>query len=594
MALLPDGKRAISADAGGGIRLWDLATGYELRTYACTPEDVVALAVSPDGKRVVTGQLGAGALLVFDVETGERLLELAGHDGGPISAVAWSGDRILSAGGPYDDVKRDESKLTYRLWNATTGALIHDMRPTSDVGVPGGLAFLGDRRAISCASGDRLVIWDLEKGVPADTIRKEGSSIVSRTTAVALTRDARHALVCSQYHCATLIDLETRTAEVVANFDETVEPVAAALDAEGALRVIGCDDGFRLLDATGRKSPWQPSVPCANACAISPDGRRLVTGHEDGFLRSWDVDARRELSKEAGIAGAVTLLDRKGTVAGCRYGRTFDVNDLARGRRPTHAENPGWMTSCAALSEDGSRLVYSRATGNKKTEIVLVDATTGQQMQTQVVDDLDIGWPVHDLAFSPDGSSIITCDLIGHVRVYRTEGLSRREEEEFRVQSGDRYASLIGVAFVEGTKGYVAADRGGEVYFGSFSGDMIRAAVAPSGDHKSRVTAVVGGRAFALTGDEKGIVKLWQRRLERDNVKHGAEITALALSPDEKLAATASKDGTIVLLDTATAKRVGTITLVARDHATALVLESATRLHVGTARGIVMTFELKR
>jgi len=41
------------------------------------------------------------------------------------------------------------------------------------------------------------------------------------------------------------------------------------------------------------------------ALALSPDGRRLLTGHQDRMVRLWDVATGKELQRFEGHTGAV-------------------------------------------------------------------------------------------------------------------------------------------------------------------------------------------------------------------------------------------------------------------------------------------------
>ena len=50
VALSPDGKVAVSASTGGGVKIWDVEGGKELRTLPTATS--VWMALSPDGRRV--------------------------------------------------------------------------------------------------------------------------------------------------------------------------------------------------------------------------------------------------------------------------------------------------------------------------------------------------------------------------------------------------------------------------------------------------------------------------------------------------------------------------------------------------------------
>ena len=50
----PDGRRAVSASADKTLKIWDLATGHEVRTLSGHSNWVLSVAVTPDGRRAVS------------------------------------------------------------------------------------------------------------------------------------------------------------------------------------------------------------------------------------------------------------------------------------------------------------------------------------------------------------------------------------------------------------------------------------------------------------------------------------------------------------------------------------------------------------
>lgn len=53
VALSPDGAFALSSSMEDGLKLWDVATGNELRTFTGHAYGIGSTAFSPDGRRFV-------------------------------------------------------------------------------------------------------------------------------------------------------------------------------------------------------------------------------------------------------------------------------------------------------------------------------------------------------------------------------------------------------------------------------------------------------------------------------------------------------------------------------------------------------------
>jgi WD40 repeat protein/serine/threonine protein kinase len=171
VAFSPDGRRlaaAGSAPAGGGwpaggeVKIWDVATGKELRRFDKLSHRANSVAFSPDGKYLAagTGELAHVAparpaeVRVWDAATGAPILTLTEHKG-PVTSVAFSPDsrRLASAG----------TDRTVLVWDVVTRKKLLTLSKHS--GWVRGVAFSHDGKCLATAGEDQVVrVWNADTG----------------------------------------------------------------------------------------------------------------------------------------------------------------------------------------------------------------------------------------------------------------------------------------------------------------------------------------------------------------------------------------------------------------------------------------------
>lgn len=290
----PDSRVLLAAGdpgASGAIPIWDVATGNEGPTLLTGEKVWFTNAVfTPDGKQVVAWYSKDKRVFTWDVATGEPLRRLEGLPR-PATSVAVSPDGRLALG-----VSPDQTLV---LWELENGRELRRFKIHCDKGQG---SFSPDSRLILTYGEDpTLRLWDVQSGVLRNELAGHAAGSAGLFSA-----DGRQVLSFSSDKSVRLWN--AATGKLTCVFDGCGEVVwgAAFLPGNEQVAAWAKDRTLRVWDArNGRQvrkidlgEDWKLDP---TTLALSPDGRRLLTSHEDQSIRLRELSTGAELYRYANV-----------------------------------------------------------------------------------------------------------------------------------------------------------------------------------------------------------------------------------------------------------------------------------------------------
>lgn len=148
---------------------------------------------------------------------------------------------------------------------------------------------------------------------------------------------------------------------------------------------------------------------------VSPDGRHIVSGGDDGMIRRWDLESGEPdgdpLTGQTEKAGAAYVRDGR-WIASSTMDGTLRIWDANTGAVVHVVKLRGDDNLSGSLSPDGALF----AAGHRDGTVHLWDLATGKQAGEPIR--AHNGW-VTAVAFSPDGSRLVTGGQDGTMRLWQ-------------------------------------------------------------------------------------------------------------------------------------------------------------------------------
>ena len=461
LAFAPDGRTVASKVQVGGIRIWDVKTGKEVRRLGWDGLDDISrpIHLPPEhggnlpstlhfraaGKEIVQSYERHGKVFFQNAETGKVGGQMAAT--GMVCGVTPDGKELLMG---------DEKSGKASLSSIANGAERKSFRVEGELQ---SLALGADGKTVVAANKASIVwLWDVESGnqlgkwqvawegmtgaeLTVVAVTGGGKVILAGTTNGTIRRwdvESGKELAPLKGHTWYVTGLfiapDGRTL-ISVGWDGLVrrwdlqkgEPISpgpgygnhmlASLSPDGRWVAAGDADGRLDLweTATGKlHHPLKPSGASIQAVTFRPDSNELAVAQGDDQVVIWDVASGREVrSLEAEVKRKARDIVRFEALVYSPNGRNLlssayegstRLCDAATGKQLWSQPESGK----AAFSPDGKRLL----TGGWDRKLHFRDAATGTEKRTAVeIEDI-----IDSIAFSPDGQIVVTSHHDGTIR----------------------------------------------------------------------------------------------------------------------------------------------------------------------------------
>ena len=185
---------------------------------------------------------------------------------------------------------------------------------------------------------------------------------------------------------------------------------------DGSLRQWNLETGEQI------GNDWRDGERREYAAALSPDGKKIVSGGEDGVAKLWDIDASKIIAKWTGhgdVISSVCWNRDGGRILGGSYDGTAMVWDAESGNTILAIKTGHGAVHSAIYSPDETMIASSGESGENDSEFIKIwDANTGKLIAKPEGHTMQVN--VNCLAWTADGKTLISGSNDFLIRTWNT------------------------------------------------------------------------------------------------------------------------------------------------------------------------------
>lgn len=502
-ALDADSGLLAAADAGMGVRLWDLRSGQLVLQLRGGAEVFDQLALAPGGRWLAATYNTDHDALLWDLKAPRAAPRtLKGH-GGVVRTLAFSADGALLA--------TAAANRSVIVWDLARGQPLYRMEAGG--GLIEQMAFQpgGQRLAVGDVDGN-VTVWNLLPGVTDRVVRRvHGGQVKS-----------------------------------------------LAFSPDGHLLASGGDDAIVALWNLQETNPQLQRLRGhrgrVDLLRFSPDGQTLASAGLDGAVLAWDLSpqsARHGVFQPLGTAASAAAVDFSpdgNTLALAGEDATVWLWDVARGRlRPSIDARQELALKAVAFSPDGKLL----AAGGEDKTLLIWDVLAGKAVASNLAGHAQ---RLTALVFEPEhGRWLATADGSGAILLWDPAA----PQKPPRALPSPHSDEVMALAASRDGQTLASAGRDGKVVLWDLAAGRPRGAALAHPDAVSTLAFSPDGRLLA-TGSYDGRIRFWDVQTGQSTgaaIEH-TNVNALAFDPAGAWLVSGG-EGDLRLWDVATRRPIG-------------------------------------